>query len=79
MSAVPAVPVVVAVDPQRFAEVVQALRQAGMEVEAEHSAIGSVTGRVPEHRLPALQAVDGVVAVERERGYRIPPPESPIQ
>jgi hypothetical protein len=75
----PRVRVVLAVDPQRFTDAVTALRQAGLTVEAEHPDIGSITGTVAEDRLKTLQEVDGVEAVERERTYQLPPPESPLQ
>jgi len=71
--------VVIAVDPDRFAEVVEALRRAGLTVAGEQPTLGTLSGTVAEDRIPALEAVDGVEAVDRERTIRLPPPDSPIQ
>lgn len=65
--------VILAVDPDRFAEVVEALRRAGLTVLGEQPFLGTLSGTVPEDRIPALQAVDGVDSVDRERSYRLPP------
>ncbi|GCB52884.1 hypothetical protein [Streptomyces sp. NL15-2K] len=71
--------VVLAVDPDRFAEVVEALRRAGLTVTGEQPILGTLSGTVAEDRIPALEAVDGVDSVDRDRGVRLPPPDSPIQ
>lgn len=71
--------VILAVDPDRFAEVVEALRRAGLAVTGEQQVLGTLSGTVAEDRIPALRAVDGVEAVDRERTVRLPPPDSPIQ
>lgn len=71
--------VVLAVDPDRFAEVVEALGQAGLTVTGEQPILGTLSGTVAEDRIPALAAVDGVESVDRERTIRLPPPDSPIQ
>ena len=36
-------------------------------------------GTVAEDRIPALEAVDGVDSVDRDRTVQLPPPDSPIQ
>jgi hypothetical protein len=71
--------VVLAVDPDRFAEVVEALRRAGLTVTGEQPVLGTLSGTVAEDRIPALEAVDGVESVDRERTVRLPPPDSPLQ
>ncbi|MEU6526547.1 hypothetical protein ABZ892_27865 [Streptomyces sp. NPDC046924] len=71
--------VVLAVDPDRFAEVVEALRRAGLTVTGEQPALGTLSGTVAEDRIPALEAVDGVASVDRERTVQLPPPDSPLQ
>ncbi|MFD6323307.1 hypothetical protein ACFWOL_10620 [Streptomyces sp. NPDC058442] len=71
--------VVLAVDPDRFAEVVEALRWAGLTVTGEQPVLGTLSGTVAEDRIPALEAVDGVESVDRERTVRLPPPDSPLQ
>lgn len=71
--------VVLAVDPDRFAAVVAALRRAGLTVTGEQPALGTLSGTVAEDRVPALKAVDGVASVDQERTVRLPPPDSPVQ
>ncbi|MFF3691687.1 hypothetical protein [Streptomyces sp. NPDC002187] len=71
--------VILAVDPDRFAEVAEALRRAGLTVTSEQPILGALSGTVPEDGIPALEAVDGVESVDRERTIQLPPPDSPIQ
>lgn len=71
--------VVLAVDPDRFAEVVEALRQAGLTVTGEQPILGTLSGTVAEDRVPALEAVDGVESVDRDITIQLPPPDSSIQ
>ncbi|MGI5375233.1 hypothetical protein ACQEV2_13490 [Streptomyces sp. CA-251387] len=71
--------VILAVDPDRFAEVADALRRAGLTVTGEQPVLGTLSGTVAGDRIPALQAVDGVVSVDLERIVQLPPPDSPIQ
>jgi hypothetical protein len=65
--------------PARFAEVVEALRQAGLAVTGEQPILGTLSGTVAEDRIAVLQAVDGVESVDRELTIQLPPPDSPIQ
>lgn len=71
--------VVLTVDPERFADVSRALRDAGLTVESEQPRICTITGIAAENTISVLETVDGVEAVERERRVGIAPPESPIQ
>ncbi|MFG3292993.1 hypothetical protein ACGF3G_29865 [Streptomyces sp. NPDC048179] len=71
--------VVLAVDPDRFAEVVEALRRAGLTVTGEQPVLGTLSGTVAQDRVPALEAVDGVASVDREHTVQLPPPDTPIQ
>lgn len=73
------VAVILAVDPDRFAEVVEAARRAGLTVTGEQPILGTLSGTIAEDRIPALEAVDGVQSVDRDRTVRLPPPDSPIQ
>lgn len=73
------VPVIVLLEPGRFAEVAGALRDAGLAVGSAHRRTGTVTGTVPEERIAELESLDGVAAVERGRRFVVPPPDSPIQ
>ena len=66
--------VIVSVDPDRFGQVVRAARGAGLTVTAEQPLLGSLSGIIAEDRIPVLEAVDGVEAVDRERIVRLPPP-----
>ncbi|MER5859715.1 hypothetical protein ACFV2Z_33360 [Streptomyces sp. NPDC059688] len=68
--------VVVAVDPDRYAQTVDAVRRAGLAVTGEQPLLGSLSGTIAEDLIPLLAAVDGVEAVDRERIVRLPPPGS---
>lgn len=73
------VPVVIAVDPDRFDEVAAALAGAGVSVERELREIGTIGGHVAEGRLASLEALAGVLAVDRERVVQLPPPDADLQ
>jgi hypothetical protein len=72
-------PVVVAVEVDRFDSTVRALRAAGMVVEQEMRDIGTVIGRTAGHRLVQVQGLDGVIAVEPEHTVQLPPRSSDLQ
>lgn len=63
-------------DPELVAE---QLRAAGMTVEQVLPAIGVITGTVAAETRAALAEVPGVLAVEAEQTFRLPPPDSEIQ
>jgi isopentenyl phosphate kinase len=71
--------VILAVDPDRFADVVEAARRAGLTVTGEQPILGTLSGTIAEDRILALTEVAGVVAVDRDRTIHLPPPDSPIQ
>ncbi|MEU6236783.1 hypothetical protein [Kitasatospora sp. NPDC047058] len=66
--------VILAVDRARYAEVLAALRGAGLTVTGEQPVLGTLSGTVVEDRIAALAAVDGVQSVDRERASRVSPP-----
>ncbi len=59
--------------------VVADLRAAGLHVRDRLERLGAVTGSVPAGRLDSLSAIDGVDAVEQEREFQLPPPDSDVQ
>ncbi|MFF4060817.1 hypothetical protein ACFYZ8_26155 [Streptomyces sp. NPDC001668] len=71
--------VILAVDPDRFADVIEAARQAGLTVTGEQPVLGTLSGTIAEERIPALKAVVGVRSVDRDRAIHLPPPDSPLQ
>ncbi|MFB6679875.1 hypothetical protein ACFVDQ_41280 [Streptomyces sp. NPDC057684] len=75
----PRVRVIVALDLDDFDKAAEAARRAGMIIESEQRGIGTVVGTVSEDALAALSAAYGVEDVERERGYELPDPDSPVQ
>lgn len=78
----PQAEIVVSVDAEHgsnVARVAEGLRAAGMSVAQTLEEVGVVTGSAPESRLPDLQRVEGVAAVERSTGFQLPSPDSPIQ
>ncbi|WP_330286613.1 hypothetical protein [Streptomyces sp. NBC_00576] len=71
--------VVLAVDVDRFAEVIEDARRTGLTVTGEQPILGTLSGTIAEDRIPALKAVAGVESVDRDRTIDLPPPDSPIQ
>lgn len=64
----------------QMGEVVDRLREAGVDVRDANETLGTVTGSVDERvGLDALQAVEGVDVVEQQETYELPPPDSPLQ
>lgn len=74
------VSVLVADDYQdRFSEVVEAARRAGLDVEEELATIGLMTGAIDDSQRSTLESVQGIAAVEEPRTYQLAPPESEVQ
>jgi hypothetical protein len=63
----------------QFPDVVDRARAAGLDVWQELDLIGVVSGTIEEERLEELRRIPGVAAVEPEREFQIPPPDSEIQ
>ena len=62
------------------AEVVaEQLRAAGMTVEQILPAIGVITGTIAAETRAVLAEVPGVLAVQPEQTFELPPPDSEIQ
>jgi cation transporter-like permease len=59
--------------------VAEQLRAAGMTVEQVLRAVGVITGTVAAEARAALADVPGVLAVEPEQTFRLPPPDAEIQ
>ena len=74
--------VVVTVDEMyvdRIQEVVDALRQAGLDVNQVLGTSGIITGNVEPSKRAILASVPGVVAVEEDQTVQLAPPDSTIQ
>lgn len=56
-----------------------ALRAAGMQVQQILSSIGIITGEVADAQRAAIVQVPGVVSVENQQVFQLPPPDSDIQ
>ncbi|MDQ4074696.1 MAG: ketohydroxyglutarate aldolase [Chloroflexota bacterium] len=63
----------------RFSDIVQQCEAAGLEVEQALPTIGVVSGAIDSDRFDDFSKMEGVAAIERERTYQIPPPDSDIQ
>jgi hypothetical protein len=65
----------------QMGDVVERLREAGVDVRSADRTLGTVTGSIdPSHvGLDALQALDGVDVVEEQATYELPPPDAPVQ
>jgi hypothetical protein len=75
-------PVIVTVGDARLAsigEVAEALKAKGLEVAQVMPLTGVITGSVAAARLRQLEAVEGVLSVEREAVAELPPPGAPVQ
>jgi hypothetical protein len=75
----PDIRVNIVVDPDRFDTVVGELTKAGAQVEERSPAIGMVSARIAAGDVPAVEAIDGVQAVEQDRTIHLPPPEADLQ
>lgn len=73
------VAVTVTVSGVRLDDAVENLRAAGLVVEDVLPMLGVVTGTALQDRLAAVEAVPGVVDVERQRTFQVPPPDSDVQ
>jgi len=76
------VKVTVTVDRQHaaaVADVADALRATGMQVEQVLGEIGMVLGTIDADAEQSVRAVDGVQSVDRSLDFQLPPPDSPIQ
>lgn len=68
--------VTVSGDPNAVAE---RLRAAGMNVEQVLSEIGIITGSAAADQHASLANLPGVVSVEAEQSFQLPPPDAEIQ
>jgi len=59
--------------------VVDRLQRAGLAVDQVLDAIGVVTGSVAHDKRAALKGLDGVLAVEDDNTFQLPPPDSEVQ
>jgi hypothetical protein len=60
-------------------QIAELLRAAGMTVEQVLGAVGIITGSVDSLQRDSLTAIPGVVAVEVEQRFQLPPPDAEIQ
>lgn len=62
-----------------LSKVLTRMQQAGLVVKKVQEALGTVIGSIDANAISRLQTVPGVSAVERERGYHLPPPDADVQ
>jgi hypothetical protein len=63
----------------RVGEVADKLRSAGMRVGRVMDLTGTIEGSADSAKEEQLRQIDGVEAVEEQRSYQLPPPESDLQ
>lgn len=63
----------------QITEVAKNLESAGLEVEQTLSIVGVINGSIEADQMNALAQIAGVKAVEPEREFQLPPPDSEIQ
>lgn len=68
--------VTVSGDPDAVAE---QLRAAGMNVDQVLSEVGVITGSAAAGQQASLAEIPGVVSVEAEHGFQLPPSDAEIQ
>ncbi len=59
--------------------VVDQLQRAGLSVDQVLDAIGIVTGSLADENRAAVAGIDGVLAVEDDHTFQLPPPDSEVQ
>jgi hypothetical protein len=59
--------------------VTERLAHVGMSVEDSLEALATVTGSISAAKVPMLQALEEVSAVEVERTYQLAPPDADVQ
>ncbi len=64
---------------ERLGTTLSNLRKSGFTVTHNLEESGVLIGRCLPENLPALRSVVGVAAVEQEREFELPPPESVTQ
>ena len=72
----------VAVDEEHvgtIADVASALESKGMVVDQVLETVGVIIGSAPDVDRAELIAVEGVVSVEGETTFQLPPPDAPVQ
>ncbi len=63
----------------RFSEVLEGVKNAGMDVEQEMEGIGVMSGSIDSEKVDSLRKVEGVSHVEQSRRFQIAPPDSDVQ
>ena len=58
-------------------DIAERVAQAGLVVEQELDLLAIITGRIPAERVAELESVEGVLAVEPDRGVEIQGPGTP--
>jgi hypothetical protein len=71
--------IIVAVDLDRSPDIVERLRDAGMDVAQVLHETRTVLGSAPRARIADIERLEGVVAVDAPRRFSVPPPDSPLQ
>jgi hypothetical protein len=62
----------------KFEEVADATRKAGLEIDQKMPLIGTISGKIEDTQLEALKKISGV-EVEISQGIKLPDPGSEIQ
>jgi hypothetical protein len=63
----------------QIADVARRLEQSGMQIGQILATAGIITGSVDESQIGALEASEGVAAIERQKDFQLPPPDADVQ
>lgn len=66
-------------DPYLLNDIAERLVQAGLQVDNVLGELATIIGTCDAGDVHALESVPGVLEVEPERSYRLPPPDSDVQ
>ncbi len=63
----------------RFAEAVEHLKKAGLQVDQALQGVGVITGSIEQSKIASLQQLPSVASVEESRSFQLAPPDSEVQ
>ena len=69
---------IVVEDQERFSEIIENCKKAGLQVEQQMDAVGVITGSIDSEKIGDLKKIAGV-HIEQSRQIGIAPPDSEIQ
>lgn len=66
-------------EPQVVSDIAAQLAKVGLDVRDVHDTIAVITGVCDDDTVGSLEQVPGVLDVETQRSFQLPPPDSDLQ